>query len=131
MVEVFKSMPILLKFITAHGLFCFLFFLSAVIPGFDVNFTYKGQSMGYDEIWRNGLGVHLILIGSLFPISAILILKKWQYCRQFYALVVLGAFIIPNANGDSFIYLPFALIMPSLLIVYLFKYGKAKVYFGT
>ena len=131
MVEVFKSMPLLLKFITAHGLFCFLFFLSAAIPGFDVNFTYKGQPMGYEEIWRNDLGVHLILIGSLFPISAVLILKKWQYCRQLYALVILGTFVIPNANGDSFIYLPLALIVPCLLIVYLFKYGKAKMYFGT
>ena len=131
MVEVFKSMPLLLKLITVHGLFCFLFFLSAVIPGFDVNFTYKGQPMDFEEIWRNGLGIHLILIGLLFPISAVLILRKWQYCRQFYALVILGVFVIPNANGDSFIYLPFALIIPCLLIVYLFKYGKAKVYFGT
>ncbi|QBF84311.1 hypothetical protein EXU30_17745 [Shewanella maritima] len=131
MVEDFKSMPLLLKFITAHGLFCFLFFLSATIPGFDVNFSYKGQSMGYDEIWQNGLGIDLILIGSLFPISAILLLKKWQYCRQFYALIILGTFVILNVNGESFIYLPFALIIPCLLMVYLFKYDKAKVYFGT
>ena len=131
MVEDFKSMPLILKFITAHGLFCFLFFLSAVIPGFDVNFSYKGQSMGFDEIWQNDLGVHLISIGLFFPTSAILLIKKWQYCRQFYAFVILATFVIPNANGDSFIYLPFALIVPCLLIAYLFKYNKAKVYFGT
>jgi hypothetical protein len=124
-------MPLILKFITAHGLFCFLFFLSAVIPGFDLNFSYKGQSMGFDEIWQNDLGVHLILIGVFFPTSAILLIKKWQYCRQFYAFVILATFVIPNANGDSFIYLPFALIVPCLLIAYLFKYDKAKVYFVT
>jgi len=87
--------------------------------------------MGYDEIWKNGLGVHLILKGLLFPTSAILFLKKWQYCRQFYALVILATFAIPNANGDSFIYLPVALIIPCLIIAYLFKYDKVKVYFGT
>jgi hypothetical protein len=130
-VEDFKSMPLILKLITAHGLFCFLFFLSAVIPGFDVNFSYKGQSMGFDEIWQNDLGVHLISIGLFFPTSAILLIKKWQYCRQFYTFVILATFVIPNANGDSFIYLPFALIVPCLLIAYLFKYNKAKVYFGT
>jgi len=124
-------MPLILKFITIHGLFCFLFFLSAAIPGFDVNFTYKGQSMGFDEIWQNDLGVCLILIGLLFPFSAVLLLRKWQYCRQFYSLVILATFIIPNANRDSFMYLPFALIVPVLLIIYLFKYEKVKVYFGT
>ncbi|MBB1336093.1 MULTISPECIES: hypothetical protein [unclassified Pseudoalteromonas] len=87
--------------------------------------------MGFDEIWQNDLGIHLILIGLFFPTSAILLIKKWQYCRQFYAFVILATFVIPNANGDSFIYLPFALIVPLLLIAYLFKYDKAKVYFGT
>ncbi|WP_426357272.1 hypothetical protein ACPUVO_12445 [Pseudocolwellia sp. HL-MZ19] len=130
-VENFKSMPPILKLITVHGVFCFLFFLSAVIPGFDVNFTYKGQPMGFDEIWQNDLGVHLILIGLFFPISAVLLLKKWQYCRQFYSFVILTTFIVQNANSGSFMYLPFALIVPSLLIVYLFKYDKVKVYFGT
>ena len=72
-----------------------------------------------------------ILIGLFFPISAILILKKWLYCRQFYAFVILATFVIQNASGGSFIYLPFALVIPCLLIVYLFKYNKAKVYFGT
>ena len=87
--------------------------------------------MGFDEIWQNDLGVHLILIGLFFPISAILLIKKWQYCRQFYAFVILATFVIPNVNGDSFIYLAFTLIVPILLVVYLFKYDKAKVYFGT
>lgn len=87
--------------------------------------------MRFDEIWQNDLGVHLILIGLFFPTSAILLIKKLQYCRQFYAFVILATFVIPNANDDSFIYLPFALIVPCLLIAYLFKYDKAKVYFGT
>ncbi|WP_441004584.1 hypothetical protein [Pseudocolwellia agarivorans] len=131
MVENFKSMPPMLQFITLHGVFCFLFFLLAVIPGFDLNFTYKGQPMGFDEIWQNDLGIHLILIGLFFPISAVLLLKKWQYCRQFYSFGILTVFIVQNTDSGSFIYLFFALIIPIVLIVYLYKHDKVKVYFST
>lgn len=87
MIENFTSMPLILKFTTAHGLFCFLFFLSAVIPGFDVNFSYKGQSIGFDEIWQNDLGVHLISIGLFFPLALFYLLKNGTIAASFMLLL--------------------------------------------
>jgi hypothetical protein len=130
-VESFKSMPLLMRFITGHALLCFFFLLKASIPQMGGDFSYKGQIMGFQEIWQNGLGVYLLLLGSAFPLSGVLMLRKWQYSRQLYSVVLLSAFIVPNANSDSLVYLPLALIIPCLLITYLFKYSKVRQYYGT
>ncbi|MFC6439120.1 hypothetical protein [Bowmanella sp. JS7-9] len=131
MIEAFKHMPLLLKLITGHAAICILFLLKATIPGFMGDFSYRGQVMGYQEIWGNDLGVWLILIGAFFPIAGLLLVLRWKYSRQYYSLVLLCVFIIPTTSKGDFVYLPLALFVPSLIIAYLFKSKKVREYYGT
>ncbi len=131
MFKAFNRMPKLLQFITAHALFCFVFFLVAVIPFPDGILTYKGQQVGFEDIWQNNIGIHLISIGLLLPVCAILFLKRWRFCRHFYSLVILVAFTVPYANRQDYVYLPFAYVVPAVIIIYLFTSTKTREYVGT
>lgn len=51
----FSCMPKLLKFLTAHAAFCFVFFVMSVIP--NDSFSIQGQHVTYAEWWSSGAGV--------------------------------------------------------------------------
>ncbi|MES9826358.1 MAG: hypothetical protein ABW127_18205 [Candidatus Thiodiazotropha endolucinida] len=77
MYQAFKEMPTLLKFITAHALFCFMFFMAVVIPGIPI--TFKGELMEFYDLWEGGLPT--AAMGLSMPVVGVLLLKRWQYAR--------------------------------------------------
>ncbi|TAP40697.1 hypothetical protein [Alteromonas sp. KUL49] len=131
MIETYKKMPLLMKFIVGHAVFCILFLFKATVPGFMGNFSYQGQVMGFEEIWENDLGIWLIFIGSTLPIAGLLLIRCWKYSREFYSVALLSIFALPYIAKEDLVYLPFALLAPCLIVAYLFKSQKVKQLFDN
>jgi hypothetical protein len=85
----FKSMPALLKFLTAQALFSFVFFVVSVIP--NDQFSINGRHVTYSEWWSSGAGPFASVLGVFGLYTAWLFLTKGQYARAWY-LVFLAIF---------------------------------------
>lgn len=127
----FKEMPPVLKFLTGMAIFFIFLFLKATVPGMFGTFSYNGEVLEFDEIWRRGFGVPLILIGLLVPLSGLSILLKQKYSRHFYCFSLAIAVSTPAIAERDFGALAFFLIIPISIAVYLFSFMEVKRYYGT
>ncbi|MBY6212796.1 hypothetical protein KUV95_14655 [Microbulbifer agarilyticus] len=122
-------MPILLKFITGHALVCFVFFLAVVIPG--VPITFNGELMESQELWARGVGLPTIAVGLSLPVAGMLILRRWQYCRQLYSIIILSVLIAPYAYWQEIPSLIFGVVLSCAIIGYLFLNRQARAFFSS
>lgn len=129
MYQAFREMPTLLKFITAHALVCFVFFLTVVIPGIPI--TVNGEVMESSELWSRGLGFPTAAVGLAMPVVGVLILKRWQYSRQLYALSLVSVLVAPYLVWQQLVLALFGVVLSCVIISYLFINGKARAYFSS
>jgi hypothetical protein len=123
----FSGMPKLLKFLTAHAAFCFVFFAMSVIPG--DSFSIQGRHVTYAEWWSSGAGVFASLIGLVGPFIAWALASKRPYARSGYLFFLALAFVAPC---PFFGMLPY--VVPGLLVVgagafYMYRWQSVQVYF--
>lgn len=129
MYQAFREMPTLLKFITAHALVCFVFFLAVVIPGMPI--TVNGEVMESSELWSIGLGLPTAAVGLAMPVVGVLILKRWQYSRQLYALILVSVLVVPYLVWQQLVLALFGVVLSCAIISYLFINRKARAYFSS
>ena len=129
MYQAFKDMPTLLKFITTHALVCFVLFVAVVIPGIPI--TFNGEVMESGELWARGLGLPTVAVGLTMPIAGVLILKRWQYSRQFYGLLLASVLVTPYIVWQDIILAGFGVLLSCAMIGYLFINKKARAYFSS
>lgn len=128
--EAFKDMPTLLKFITVHALLCFaLFVVVVVIPGIPI--TFNGEIIDSSELWVRGLGLPTVVIGLTMPIAGFLMLKRWQYSRQFYAFLLVSFMVGPYVVWQQLVPMVFGVVLSCAIIGYLFINREVRVYFGS
>jgi len=123
----FNGMPKLLKFLTAHAAFCFVFFAMSVIP--NNSFPIQGRHVGYAEWWSSGAGVFASLIGVAGPFAAWALVSKQPYARTAYLGFLALAFVAPCPLFGMLAY-----ALPGLLVVgagafYLYKWQSVQAYF--
>ncbi|WP_394173648.1 hypothetical protein [Thalassotalea litorea] len=130
MLNAFKDMPIVLKFITAHALICSCFALVAIVPGIPVEIN--GVRMESQGIWEKDWGIPLVATGLALPIIGLLFLNRWKYSRQIYAVALFGVFFLLNMTSliQKPAYLLFPLIVVGVLTSYLFLNKKVRDYFN-
>jgi len=129
MYQAFKDMPTLIKFFTGHALFCFVFFLAAIIPGIPI--TFNGEVMESQDLWAKGVGLPTAVVGLAFPIAGILILRRWPYCRQLYSVILLSVLVGPYVFWQELASVVFGAVLSSAIIAYLFLNGQARAYFSS
>jgi hypothetical protein len=129
MYQAFKDMPTFLKFITAHALVCFVFFLAVVIPGIPI--TFNGEVMTSQDIWAKGLGLPIMAVGLSLPSAGILLLRRRQYCRHFYSITLLLVLIGPYVYWQEVRSFIFCVVLSGAIIGYLFLNGQSRAYFSS
>jgi hypothetical protein len=125
--ENFKSMPTLLKFLTAHAFICFVFLIGSIIPhGY---FSINGRPVSFSEWWSSGAGLLCSLIGIVFPVLGYLFLVRARYARGLYvaAFVALSAFG-PIGSPPASYYLA-ALVFVIGIAIYLYIWSSVRDYF--
>ena len=77
----FKSMPLILKLLTAHAISCIVFLIASIIP--HSSFVMYGQSVTYSEWWGSGVGVYASILGTLMASAGFLLVTK-NHIRQMF-----------------------------------------------
>ncbi|MCU7944386.1 MAG: hypothetical protein KZQ87_17095 [Candidatus Thiodiazotropha sp. (ex Cardiolucina cf. quadrata)] len=129
MYQAFKEMPTLLKFITAHALFCFFFFFAVVIPG--ISITFNGELMEASDLWERGLVLPTAAMGLSMPIVGLLFLKRWQYARHIYSLLFISVMVTPYVYWQQLPAIVFGIVVSFGIIGYLFINRRACEYFSS
>jgi len=129
MYQAFKDMPKLLKFITAHALVCAILFLAVVIPGFPIQFN--GQAMESSDLWENGLAIPTAAVGIVMPALGILFLRRWQYARYLYALMIVSVLVVPYILWHQLAGAIFGFVASCAIIGYLFVNSGVRAYFNS
>ncbi|MBT3012970.1 MAG: hypothetical protein KUF77_15395 [Candidatus Thiodiazotropha sp. (ex Lucina aurantia)] len=127
MYQAFKAMPTLLKFITAHALFCFMFFMAVVILGIPI--TFKGELMEFYDLWEGGLPT--AAMGLSMPVAGVLLLKRWQYARYIYSFLFISVMVAPYVYWQQLPAIIFGIIFSCGIIGYLFLNRSAREYFSS
>ena len=125
----FKSMPLVLKFLTVHGLLCFMAFAFSIIPNHSL--SIDEQPVTYAQWWASGVGVFASIVGLLLPLSAWLILRKSSIARPMYLACLTFALGVPylffwRRYGNAFA----GVLFVALITLYLYKRNPVLVYFG-
>lgn len=124
----FDSMPKLLKFLTAHAMFCIAFLICSVIPqsGFSIN----GNEVTFSQWWSSGAGVFASLLGIAGPLVAYGFLTKSRHSRPAYAGFLMLAFVLtPIFMRMDPIYIPVGVLVVVLGVVCLYKLPSMRMYF--
>ena len=126
--ENFKSMPLILKFLTAHAIACAGFLVGSVIP--HNSFLINGRSVTYVEWWSSGTGVYASVLGMLMAIAGFLLVTKNPFSRQIYLGVLSLGLVTPYfLFGEHWSSL-FSLVIVIMIAAYLLLKGSVKEYFA-
>ena len=127
MSQAFAETPTLFKFIIAHSLMCFYFFIATVIPG--VYIEYAGKLVEMHQIWELGLGVPVIILGLGMPLSGIMMLKKHKYSRHIYGANLFFGLVGCYIYLEIAVPIVFAIFLWAAVIGYIFLNARLKSYF--
>lgn len=75
----FKAMPMLLRFLTAVGLFVCLMVISTMRPNSVVH--KDGRSISSAVWWASGAGPSMLVVAVLFGASTVMMLRRWRHAR--------------------------------------------------
>jgi hypothetical protein len=124
----FKSMPLLLKFLTAHAFLCLALLIGSVIP--NNSFLINGRAASYSEWWSSGAGLFASLLGLIGPIIGILLVTKSPNARLAYlGFLALGLIVPYPFMGVPAIALA-GIAVVCVTAVYLYKWQPAQLYFA-
>jgi len=130
MLQNFKHMPLILKFLTAHGLMCLMLLVFSVIP--NESMSIDGKAVTYAQWWSSGAGVFASAIGLALPFSAWLILQKSTLARPVYlsslVLTLVFPYLIFWENYGSAIA---GAVLVMLVAGYLYRKQSVVAYFGS
>jgi hypothetical protein len=124
----FKSMPALLKFLTAQALFSFVFFVVSVIP--NDQFSINGRHVTYSEWWSSGAGPFASVLGVFGLYTAWLFLTKGQYARAWYLVFLALAFVAPYPFLGPPAYVLVGLAVVAIGALSLHRWQSVQVYFA-
>ena len=125
----FKAMPTILKFLTAHALFSFLFLIGSIIP--HDSFSINGQSVSYSEWWSSGVGPYASSLGILMPIVGFLLIARTRYARIIYLMVISLGLIVPYLYFGKFELALVGVIVMAVISAYLYLRPPVKEYFAS
>ena len=124
----FNSMPKILKFLTAHSMFCFVFFIISVVPS--DSFSINGRHVTYAEWWSSGAGIFASLLGITGPIVGWSLLTKQPQARSWYLLFLAVACIVPYPFMGQPALALFGLLLLGAAAWYLYRWQSVQVYFA-
>jgi hypothetical protein len=125
----FKSMPTLLKYITAHSFACFAFLIGSALPGH--TFAIKDRVVSYSEWWSSGAGIGATALGILMPVAGVFLVKKAPYARPAYLAVLSLGMIAPYPIlGQPELALVGALFI-AMVALYLYVRQPVQWYFAS
>jgi len=61
----------------------------------------------------------------------VLILKRWQYSRQLYTLILVSVLVAPYLIWQQLVLALFEVVLSCAIISYLFINKKARAYFSS
>ena len=129
MVAEFKEMPGILKFATVHAFGCVLFAVFYIIPG--VPISVNGREMYSEELWVDGTGIFLLLIGTIMPVCGWLMLKRHRLSRAIYLTVLTSVMVGPYVYNWDVSLFSAGIVFVVFAAWYLYGYRKSKVYFAS
>ena len=124
----FKTMPGLLKFLTAQALFSFVFCIISAIP--NEQLSINGRHVTYAEWWSSGAGPFASVLGIVGLFTALLFLKKGQYARVWYLVFLALAFVAPYPFLGPPAYTFAGLVVVAVGALYLYRWQSVQVYFA-
>jgi hypothetical protein len=129
----FKSMPLVLKFLTIHALGSAILLIVSVIP--HDSFSIDGTHVSYAEWWSSGAGIGASVTGLILPITGYLLLTKHPYARPSYVAALIIAFLSPifmaNSSKYGLEYFAPSLVLVLAISAYLYLPKSVKVYFAS
>jgi|SRR5450432_1508775 hypothetical protein len=126
--ENFKSMPLLLKFLTGHAFVCLALLVVSAIP--NNSFSIRGHAVSYSEWWSSGAGPFASLLGLVGPIIGVLLLTKSSSARLAYlGFLVLGLIVPYPFMGVPAMALA-GIAVVCVTAVYLYKWQPVQLYFA-
>jgi len=126
--ENFKSMPTLLKFLTAHAIACVALLLGSVIP--HDSFSVNGHAVSYAVWWSSGVGPFASLVGVVGPIVGVLLLRKSPHARLAYLGFLLLGLIVPYPLFGSPLMALAGAAAIGVAVLYLYKLPAVQTYFA-
>lgn len=137
LVSELKSMPGILRFLTAISLASGAFVIATILPG---GAMIGDRSIGAHEWWTNGSGVLFTLAISILVASGVMILKRARFSRECYLLGFLllypCAFAVQAINEIPFdewevvSSLLFGVAQLTAIALYFYVNRRAKEYFS-
>jgi len=125
----FRSMPLLLKFLTFHALACCVFFVGVVVP--NDSFKVDGRAIPFDELWSSGLAFFVAFVGLALPLAGVLLLRRASLARHFYiGVLVIGA-VMPCLFMRDYVFAAMSVAVIGLLAWYVFDSPSAQAYFAS
>jgi hypothetical protein len=132
----FKSMPKLLKFLTAQAIACVVFFIGSVIP--HGAFSIDSHPVTYYEWWGSGAGPYAAIIGILLPLSGWLMLKRSCYARPCYLGTLVVGLVLPyllfkqfRASESAYGLAAIGTATVAAVAWYLYRKETARDYFSS
>ncbi len=124
----FKSMPLILKFLTIHALACIAFLIFSIIP--HDSFIINGENVTYSKWWGSGVGVYASMLGTLTAVAGYLLVTKKKYSRQIYLGILSLALIAPYLKFGEYYSALFGVSIVLMISAYLFLKASVKEYFA-
>lgn len=124
----FKSMPLLLKFLTAHALACFAFFVTTLVPS--SSFVLNGHHVSFSTWWSSGVGFFASLVGVVGLAVGLLLLTKWRHARIAYLGFLILVLVVPYPIVGHPALALVGLATVGALALYLYRRQSIQCYFA-
>lgn len=124
----FKSMPILLRFLTAWAACCFVLFAMSLIPG--GTFAINDQQVTFAQWWSSGAGLLASLTGILGPVAAWSLVTKRQHSRLGYLAFLAFVFVVPYFFLRTPVYALLGLLVVAAATYYFYRWPSVMAYFA-
>ena len=125
----FKSMPIILKFLTAQAVAGIMFLIGSIIP--HDSFSINGQSVTYNEWWNSGVGIYVSILGTGMAIAGYLLVTKNNFSRQIYLVILCLGLVAPYLKWGNYTSAFMGMFIVVIVAGYLFLKASVKDYFAS
>ena len=127
--QAFRSMPLLLKFLTFHAVVCFVFFVGVAVPN-DL-FKLNGRAVPYDEPWSSGLAFFVGFVGLAMPLAGVLLLRRTSAARHVYLFILSIGSVLPYLFMRDYVFAGASVVVIALIAWYVFGNAAVQAYFAS